>query len=75
MTGPSPVVLVAFAFVRIATHPRVFHEPLTVAAEGAAHVRSWLGRCHVQRHEMLPEVAEIALSILETAGTACNLAI
>lgn len=75
MTGPSPVILVpvvAFAFVRIATHPRVFHEPLAVA-EAAAHVRAWLGRSHVQWHEMLPEDAEVALSFLETAGTAGNL--
>jgi len=75
MTGPGPVVLlpvVGFAFVRIATHPRVFHEPLTVA-EAATHVRSWLNRKHVQWHEMLAEDAEAALSLLEAAGTAGNL--
>ena len=50
MTGPAPVILlpsVVFGFVRIATHPRVFQEPLAVG-EAAALVRSWLARrrCH-----------------------------
>ena len=75
MTGPAPVVLlpaVAFGFVRIATHPRVFMEPLTVV-EAAAHVRSWLARRHVQLQEMLPEDLESALTMLESVGTAGNL--
>lgn len=75
MNSPGPVVLlpgVVFAFVRIATHPRVFHDPLSVA-EAAAHVRSWLARRHVQTHEMLREDIESALALLESAGTAGNL--
>jgi hypothetical protein len=75
MGGPAPVILlpaVVFGFVRIATHPRVFSEPLTVA-EAAARVRSWFARRHVQLHEMLPEDVESALTLLESAGTAGNL--
>ena len=75
MSGPTPVVLlasVAFGFVRIATHPRVFREPMTVA-EAAGHVRSWLARRHVQFHEMVAVDVLSALALLETAGTAGNL--
>ena len=75
MTGPTPVVLlsvVAFGFVRIATHPRVFREPMTVP-EAAGNVRSWLARRHVQFHEMVTVDVLSALALLETAGTAGNL--
>ena len=75
MSGPGQVVLlpvVVFAFVRIATNPRVFSDPLSVT-EASAHVRSWLARKHVRLHEMLPEDMERALSLLESAGTAGNL--
>lgn len=75
MKGPAPVVMlpgVVFAFVRIATHPRVFNDPLAVA-EAALHVRSWLSRRHVRIHEMLPEDIESTLDLLEAAGTAGNL--
>lgn len=75
MTGPSPVILlpvVVFGFLRISTNPRVYIEPLAVA-EASLHVRSWLARRHVQLHDMLPEDAETALSLLEEAGTAGNL--
>lgn len=75
MSGPSPLSLlpsVVFGFVRIATHPRVFKDPLSVS-EAADHVRSWLARRHVHLHEMLPEDVACALGLLETAGTAGNL--
>ena len=75
MSGPSPLILlptVVFGFVRIATHPRVFKDPLSVS-EVAVHVRSWLALRHVQIHEMLPEDVECALGLLESAGTAGNL--
>lgn len=75
MSGPSPLSLlpaVVFGFVRIATHPRVFKDPLSVS-EAADHVRSWLARRHVQLHEMLPEDVACALGLLEAAGTAGNL--
>ena len=63
MSGPAPVILlpaVIFGFVRISTHPRVFHETLAVS-EAAIHVRSWLARRHVQLHEMLADDVEAAL--------------
>lgn len=75
MSGPAPVILlpaVAFGFVRIATHARVFREPLAVG-EAAAHVRSWLALRHVQLHEMLADDVECALGLLQAAGTAGNL--
>ena len=75
MTGPAPLILlpgVVFGFVRIATNPRVFREPMTVA-EAAGHVRSWLARRHVQLHDMIADDVEIALALLEAAGTAGNL--
>jgi toxin-antitoxin system PIN domain toxin len=75
MSGPSPLSLlpaVVFGFVRIATHPRVFKDPLSVS-EAADHVRSWLAMRHVQLHEMLPEDVACALGLLEAAGTAGNL--
>jgi len=75
MTGPAPVILlpsVVFGFVRIATHPRVFQEPLAVG-EAAALVRAWLARRHVRLHEMLADDVESALRLLELAGTAGNL--
>lgn len=75
MSGPSPLSLlpaVVFGFVRIATHHRVFKDPLSVS-EAADHVRSWLARRHVQLHEMLPEDVACALGLLEAAGTAGNL--
>jgi toxin-antitoxin system PIN domain toxin len=75
MTGPAPVVLlpvVLFGFVRIATHAKVFQDPLGVK-EAADHVRSWLARRHVRLHDMLKEDVETALGLLETAGTAGNL--
>ena len=75
MKGPAPVIMlprVVFAFVRIATQPRVFNDPLAIA-EAALHVRSWLSRRHVRIHEMLPEDIESALDLLAAAGTAGNL--
>lgn len=75
MNGPEPVALlpvVVFAFIRIATHPRVFIYPMS-AAEAATAVRAWLSRRHVQAHEMLPEDMESTLALLEAAGTAGNL--
>ena len=75
MSGPSPLTLlpvVVFGFIRIATHPRVFKDPLSIS-EAADHVRSWLAMRHVQLHEMLPEDVACALGLLEAAGTAGNL--
>ncbi len=75
MTGANPVILlppVLFGFVRIATHPRIFTDPLSVS-EASAHVRSWLARRQVRMHDMLADDVETALGLLESAGTAGNL--
>jgi len=75
MSGPAPVILVPvviFGFVRMATHTRVFQEPLAVG-EAAEIVRVWLARRHVQLHEMLADDVACALHLLESAGTAGNL--
>lgn len=75
MSGPAPVALlpaVLFGFVRITTHPRVFHHPMTVP-EASRHVRSWLARRHVRVHEMLVDDVICALGLLEQTGTAGNL--
>ena len=61
-----------FGFVRIATNPRVFLNPMT-PAEAAGHVRAWLGQPPVQvivpSHDHLHQTLEL----LETLGTAGNL--
>ncbi len=75
MGGTAPVILLPpalFGFVRISTHPRIYHDPLSVA-EASAHVRSWLNRKHVRLHDMLPDDVDKALILLEAAGTAGNL--
>jgi uncharacterized protein len=75
MNDSSPVILlptVVFGFVRISTHPRIFTNPLSVA-EASAHVQSWLARKQVRLHDMLPDDVAMALSLLESAGTAGNL--
>lgn len=75
MNGPTPVALlpaVVFGYVRVATHPRVFRDPLSVG-EASSHVRSWLGRRHARVHELLAVDVERTLALLETAGTAGNL--
>jgi toxin-antitoxin system PIN domain toxin len=75
MDGGTPVILlstVVFGFVRISTHPRIYTHPLSVV-EASSHVRAWMARKHVRFHDMLPEDAEKALALLESAGTAGNL--
>lgn len=75
MGESTPVILlstVVFGFVRISTHPRVYTHPLSVT-EASSHVRSWLARRQVRFHDLLPDDAERALELLESAGTAGNL--
>lgn len=75
MGHSSPTILlpaVVFGFVRISTHSRIFTNPLSVA-EASAHVRSWLDRKQVRLHDMLLEDVNVALALLEAAGTAGNL--
>lgn len=68
--GLAPVVL--FGFLRIATNPRVFEHPMTVA-EAAKHVRSWLEQPVAQLLESRRDHVEQVLSLLESLGTAGNL--
>ena len=75
LSGTEPVGLlhvVTFGFVRIATNPRAFVNPMT-AAEAAGHVRSWLEQPPVQVLDAGPDHIRHALELLETLGTAGNL--
>lgn len=75
MNGSEEVGLVSvviFGFVRIATHPKVFLSPCSIA-EATNLVNSWLARpqCHV----VTPSSANIqgVLALLQQAGTGGNL--
>jgi toxin-antitoxin system PIN domain toxin len=68
--GLCPVV--AFGFVRIATNPRVFNNPM-LANEATGHVRSWLKQPNVQLLEDGPNYVENVFKLLENMGTAGNL--
>ena len=75
LSGTEPVGLphvVVFGFVRIATNPRVFLNPMT-PAEAAGHVRSWLEQPAVQVLEPGPDHIREVLKLLEGLGTAANL--
>ena len=75
LTGAESVGLlhvVAFGFVRIATHARVFSNPMA-PAEAAGHVRSWLGQPPVQMVIAGPDHIRESLDLLEALGTAGNL--
>jgi toxin-antitoxin system PIN domain toxin len=68
--GLPPVVL--FGFVRIATNPRVFQQPMA-PDDAAGHVRSWLARpCAQVLDAPADHVAEV-LKLIEGIGTAGNL--
>jgi toxin-antitoxin system PIN domain toxin len=68
--GLAAVVL--FGFVRISTHPRIFHNPLTVA-EATKRVESWLVRPQVRIIEPSPHHVAETLALLASTGTAGNL--
>lgn len=68
--GLAPVVV--FGFVRITTHPRVFHHPLT-ATEAAGLVRSWLDQPVARILEPPADHVAQVLRLLEGIGTAGNL--
>ena len=68
--GLAPVVV--FGFVRIATHGRVFQNPMT-PGEAASHVRSWLAQPVVQIVEPASDYVGQVLDLLEALGTAGNL--
>lgn len=68
--GLCPVV--AFAFLRLATHPRIFERPLT-AVEASQRIASWLARPNVRLLVAGPSHVETVCRLLTTAGTAGNL--
>lgn len=62
-----------FAFLRISTSPRIFANPLTLAAS-AAHVRSWFTRRVCQALQAAADHTTRVIDLLESAGgTAGNL--
>jgi toxin-antitoxin system PIN domain toxin len=75
LNGSEQLLLPAvsiFGFVRIATNPRIFDEPIPVA-DALDSVESWLSQPHV--HFLAPGVhyTEIAFRLLRELGTAQNL--
>jgi len=75
LSGTEPVGLpqvVVFGFVRIATHARVFLNPMT-PAEAFGHVRSWLAQPNVQILASQADHLEQVFKLLEALGTAGNL--
>ena len=68
--GLCPVV--AFAFLRLTTHAKVFAQPLT-AAEASGHIASWLARPNVRLLVAGPGHLEAVCRLLTKAGTAGNL--
>jgi toxin-antitoxin system PIN domain toxin len=75
LSGRETVALpwaVTLGFIRLATHPRVFVTPLTIAAACAA-AREWLARPMVQIIEPGHRHQDILFHLLEQAGTGANL--
>lgn len=75
LSGTEPVGLlhvVTFGFVRIATHPRVFLNPMSLM-EAAGHVRAWLDQPLVQILNPGPDHLQRTLELLEGLGTGGNL--
>lgn len=75
LSGSEIVALpwaVTLGFIRLATHPRVFENPLTAPA-ACAIVREWLGRPMVQIIQPGPQHQDLLFDLLEKAGTCANL--
>jgi toxin-antitoxin system PIN domain toxin len=68
--GLAPVVI--FGFLRLATNPRAFRDPMTVA-ESVDRVRSWLEQGVVQVVEPGPHHVVEVMKLLEGLGAAGNL--
>ena len=75
LSGRDPVYLcpmVLSAFVRLATHPRVYENPMSIA-EASGHVSSWLDR-KVSQYVALEESDLLkSLELLEVIGTGGDL--
>lgn len=75
LNGPVRVGLAQpalFGFLRIATSSRILTSPLLVPT-ALAHIRDWLGQQNAELLVPGRDHLEIALGLLETAGTAGNL--
>ena len=75
LSGTEPVGLcpvVAFAFLRLATHPRIYERPMTVA-EANRHLGTWLARPTVRLLAPGPGHIEAVCRLLAKAGTGGNL--
>ena len=59
---------VVFGFVRIATSPRVYRKPMTLAA-AAGHVKSWLGRPVSRMLEPDADHVDRVMELLAAAGS------
>jgi toxin-antitoxin system PIN domain toxin len=68
--GFCPVVL--FSFLRLATNPRVFEQPMSVT-EATTRIQGWLDRPNVRVLYPGPEHMEGVFVLLKAAGTAGNL--
>lgn len=74
LSGVEPVGLcpvVVFAFLRLATHGKVFDHPMTVK-EASEHVASWLARPNVRLLVAGPGHVESVCRLLTKVGTAGN---
>jgi toxin-antitoxin system PIN domain toxin len=75
LSGTEPVGLctaVLFSFLRLATHPKVFERPMTVA-EATSRIRSWLEQPNCRVLYPGPSHFETVCTLLEAAGTGGNL--
>jgi uncharacterized protein len=75
LSGVEPVGLcpvVVFAFLRLATHPKVFDRPMTVA-EAKKHIASWLARPNARLLVAGPDHITSVCALLAKAGTAGSL--
>jgi toxin-antitoxin system PIN domain toxin len=75
LNGDEPIGLpwvVILGFLRLATHPRVFPNPLS-AEQALGKVDKWLAQPHVRILQETAEQWRILRGLLEVSGTAGNL--
>lgn len=70
LNGSAPIGLswlVILGFIRLATHPKVFPEPLLLA-DAIAMVDAWLARPNVQIVQVMPQHWNILQNMLHAVG-------
>lgn len=75
LSGSEPVgfcPIVLFSFLRLATNPRVFTQPMSVA-EATSRMQAWLDRPNARVLYPGPEHMAEVFALLKAAGTAGNL--